>query len=461
MKRVLHHMSCTKAIGTAAIVSVLTLPASEVRADCAPGWASVFDGQESFNARVTSMAVFDDGTGQALYVGGTFTTAGGITVNRIVRWDGTTWLPLDGGVSGGWTPVRIAAMTVFDDGTGPALYVGGWFTAAGGQDVNHIAKWNGQNWSPLGEGTDLPVNALAVFDDGSGPALWAGGWFTWVDGTIAGRIAKWDGANWSSIPGAWDAVFELTVFDDGNGEALYAGGLFNQVAGGLVVRYIARWSGTEWSALSSGLADCPDGGKCLPSPFAMAVYDDGNGPALFVGGNFLTAGGHTVNHIARWSGTGWSSVGGGMNNVVSSLSVFDDGSGPALYASGPFTVAGGEPAIGIARWNGSNWAPLGSGLQSIDMLFADPVGIVGPPALYVGGNFQNSPAGDSYLTSWRDCAVECGPGDFNCDGRVDFLDLLTLLIHWGPCADPCPADLNDDGVVDVTDLVLLLSYWTG
>ena len=34
----------------------------------------------------------------------------------------------------------VKALTVFDDGSGPALYAGGWFTVAGGVSADHIAK---------------------------------------------------------------------------------------------------------------------------------------------------------------------------------------------------------------------------------------------------------------------------------------------------------------------------------
>ncbi|MFH0983162.1 MAG: hypothetical protein V2A79_16705, partial [Planctomycetota bacterium] len=44
----------------------------------------------------------------------------------------------------------VWALTVFDDGTGPALYAGGGFTTAGGVSANYIAKWNGTQWSALG-----------------------------------------------------------------------------------------------------------------------------------------------------------------------------------------------------------------------------------------------------------------------------------------------------------------------
>ena len=77
-----------------------------------------------------------------------------------------------------------------------------------------------------------------------------------------------------------------------------------------------------------------------------------------MGGSFTSVNGLTVNNIARWDGTAWSALGSGMSNVVGgdgaglvmTLAVFDDGTGPALYAGGRFTSAGGVPALRIAKW---------------------------------------------------------------------------------------------------------------
>src|SRR5690606_19432964 len=90
---------------------------------CEPGWAEgVFD-IAGVNGDVNALAVFDDGTGEALYAAGRFTTAGGAEANNIARWDGSAWTPLGVGIDG-----SVNALTVFDDGTGPALYAGGPFT---------------------------------------------------------------------------------------------------------------------------------------------------------------------------------------------------------------------------------------------------------------------------------------------------------------------------------------------
>ena len=51
-----------------------------------------------------------------------------------------------------------------------------------------------------------------------------------------------------------------------------------------------------------------------------------------------------------------------------------------------------------------------------------------------------------------------GPADLDCDGVVDFEDLVMLLAWWGPCTS-CPADLDVDGTVGFTDLLTLLAAW--
>jgi len=84
------------------------------------------------------LAVFDDGTGPALYAGGIFASAGSGAVRNIAKWDGASWSALGSGLDGGG--LEVSALTVFDDGTGPALFASGKFTIAGGAPANHIAK---------------------------------------------------------------------------------------------------------------------------------------------------------------------------------------------------------------------------------------------------------------------------------------------------------------------------------
>lgn len=349
-------------------------------------WSSV--GSGSNNGGIFGLTVFNDGTGPALYAAGNFTTAGGRSAANIARWNGSTWSALGGGLTGAAYP-PAGPLAVFDDGSGPALYVGGTFTFAGGAPASHIARWNGTSWSPVGAGVDNQVSALMSFDDGSGSALYAGGAFTTAGGAPADHVARWNGSAWSALgSGTNDRVSAFGAFDDGSGPSLYAGGAFT-VAGSVVALRLARWRGGSWSSLGQ------TGGGTSDDVRALEVFDAGSGPKLYAGGAFTSAGNVAADRIARWNGRAWSSLGASMTGfpgdpytpAVSALEVFDDGTGAALYAGGSFVSIDGATMNSIAKWNGTAWSPLGSGVGSDDVyalaVFDDGTG----PALYAGGYF--------------------------------------------------------------------------
>ncbi len=339
--------------------------ASTASGECEPHWTTTFGGLPGVahmwdGASIRDAAVFDDGSGPALFVAGHFNLAGGIVAPHIAKWDGVSWSPLGSGMG-----FSVNALEVFDDGSGESLYAAGAFTTAGGQSALRIAKWDGRQWSPLADGLNGEVNALTVFDDGSGPALYAGGIFTTAGGVPASHIARWDGSQWTSLQNGTNArVRTLTVHDDGTGLALYVGGDFTS-ASGVIVHRLGRWDGTSWTSVGGGMYGP------LVEVSALAVLDAGSGPALYAGGRFDGAGGVAASHLAKWDGQTWSPVGAGVNNFVTTLAVSDDGSGPALYASGAFTVAGGVDAVRIAKWDGKQWSAFGSGVTSHVNVFVD------------------------------------------------------------------------------------------
>jgi hypothetical protein len=359
-------------------------------------WSALGSGT---GAWVDALHVFDDGSGGGpeLYAGGTFTSAGGGTANRVARWDGASWSALGTGLSGGCT-----VFEVFDDGAGAALYAGGNFNVAGGVPTNGLARWNGTSWSTVpGMSAMAHIEAMAVFDDGSGTALYTGGYvFTALGAPY--HIARWDGTSWDSLGEGLANAFEVTApiralgsFDDGSGAALFAGGAF--AAPGVGGTRIARWDGASWSALGSGASN----GTVL----ALATYDDGGGPALYVGGSFSQIGGVSANNVARWDGTSWSALGSGLDSTVNALCVFDDGGGAELVAGGVFSNAGGGAASRIARWNGASWAPVGGGLSGGSVLALIALEESGGPALFAGGSFTSaggSPA--SRIARWDGAA---------------------------------------------------------
>ena len=239
---------------------------------------------------VSDCAFFDHGSGPVLYVTGSMTSAGGIPVSRIARWDGVSWSDVGGGLNGNYG----SRFAVHDDGSGPALYVVGSFTAAGGVPANNVARWNGTNWSAVGPGLPVPGYSLAAGVLGGVPSLFAASL-----GALSGAVFRWTGSTWTQIATADEQIYTLAIEDLGSGPKLYVGGRFSNIAG-IAASKIASFDGTTWQPLGTGI---PAG--TFTSVKACRAF----GGELFVGGDFPAAPGITAD-IARWNGVQW--LPGGM-----------------------------------------------------------------------------------------------------------------------------------------------------
>ena len=201
--------------------------------------------------------------------------------------------------------------------SGSDVYVGGLFAdLAGIAEADRIAKWDGSAWSALGGGAQNTVFAIAV----SGSDVYVGGLFTSVyssgttevDGTL--RIAKWNGSAWSALGGgAQSSVYAIAV----SGSDVYVGGAFSSVyssgtspvAGTL---RIAKWDGSAWSALGSGVNNVVNAlalGTAEPAPGAVrgdapaARAAQAAVPALYMGGTFTAAGdGTPMSYFSYYTG---------------------------------------------------------------------------------------------------------------------------------------------------------------
>ena len=104
-----------------------------------------------------------------------------------------------------------------------------------------------------------------------------------------------------------------------NGD-VYVTGRFTDL-GGVWAKNVARWDGTTWYPLGTGLF----GPACYEREgLAIKVHPSGD---VYVGGRFHTAGSDPAYHIARWDGT-WYPVGPrwGLNNDVYTIEIKPDGS---------------------------------------------------------------------------------------------------------------------------------------
>lgn len=170
--------------------------------------------------------------GDTLYAGGDFRTAGGAPALHVAAWDGSSWSPMGSGVGPDEFTAVIRTLAVVRD----TLFAGGIFQKAGGVQVSNIAKWDGQEWKPLGSpaGCDGEVLTLAEVNGN----LIVGGRFSHAGGVPAASIAQWDGTAWSPLgSGTNGAVRTMCVHRD----TLYVGGDFTR-AGGDPAFHIARWT---------------------------------------------------------------------------------------------------------------------------------------------------------------------------------------------------------------------------
>ena len=112
-----------------------------------------------------------------------------------------------------------------------------------------------------------------------------------------------------------------------------------------------------------------------------------DGGDLYVGGSFLQAGGVWVTNIARWNGSTWSALGGGVSGVVSAIAARNG----VVYAGGNFATVSGLTVNGIARWDGTSWSALGSGVSPLNNGAGVEELAFGPQdELFVAGGFQRT-----------------------------------------------------------------------
>ncbi|MCA0268823.1 MAG: T9SS type A sorting domain-containing protein [Bacteroidetes bacterium] len=331
-------------------------------------WSALGGGAQSsvFALAVSGSDVYVGGGFTSVYSSGTTPVAG---TGYIAKWNGSAWSALGGGAVD-----RVLTFAV----SGSDVYVGGQFTSvysSGTTPVTgarRIAKWNGSAWSAAvtaGNGVNSAVIAIAV----SGSDVYVGGGFTdLADIAEADRIAKWDGSAWSALGGgAQNTVFAIAV----SGSDVYVGGGFTSVysSGTTTVDgtlRIAKWDGSAWSAL---------GGGAQSSVYAIAVsgsdvYVGGVFSSVYSSGTSPVA---STNYIAKWDGSAWSALGSGVNNVVNALALGTaepapgavrgdapaaraaQAAVPALYMGGTFTAAGdGTPMSYFSYYTGPEVLPV-------------------------------------------------------------------------------------------------------
>lgn len=334
-------------------------------------WSSLGTG---VNNNVYSFAV--DTINNELYIGGSFSIAGGYPATGIAKWDGTTWKTVGEGISG-----EVRSLLFFNG----ELYAAGWFDTAGNVLAKNIAKWNGSNWDSLGAGLNGRALTMAEYNG----QLYAGGYFDSSGITQVNHISKWDGNNWVDVNGGTNnRVLTLCVFNN----EMFVGGRFT-MAGGLNARFVAKWNGFDWDSVGVGF------NKVVRK---LYVYNY----ELYAGGDFTPKPTNNSYIISKWNGTSWqafSSPSGGNDPAVRDMINYNGD----LYIVGEFTF----PSY-IGQFNGNSYSNLSTGLSWVGGSLA-----VFENELYVGGYFGNA-GGQPYTSDLARWNVTVGISESIKDNQV-------------------------------------------
>jgi hypothetical protein len=449
-------LSCAQT--RAVVIAALTTAAGSATAQCTPHWDGAISRANpisGFSPYVQPMVPWNDGTGETLYVGGSFPALGPAAYIAKYNQSSNTFSRLGSGVSGGFTNAFMTSMTPYTYAGSEKLICGGFYATAGNvPNTASLAAWDGTNWRAMGTGWDpnnrFAIQCMTVWNG----KLYLGGNFTSIGGVTASGICTWDGTTYAPVGSGMGGgfspnVFCMKLFNDGSGEKLYVGGRFSSIGG--IPGLVARWTGSAWEAVGTGLTTSSTFGDLE----AMAVFDsDGDGPArpaLYAGGWDPRPPSGATSSVCKWDGASdvWVNVGQPMGGRTTSLIGFDDGTGPAIYCGGT-----AQPGINyIARLVGNTWTTIDGGVtgSSVDGGFPSVFGLaVWQNTLYVGGNFTMMGTETcSGIATRNSCLSDECAADFNGDNQVDFFDYLDFAQAFN---DESPAaDFNGDNQIDFFD----------
>ncbi len=244
-----------------------------------------------------------------------------------------------------------------------------------------------QNWNQCGAPIKFasPVNVI----NGN---LYTCGLDTSLQSSMDRKIAFYDGVTWDTLLGkTYDGGAYAFEYFNGN---LYVGGRFKHIGDSIQsmsqdgIRNLARWDGMKFDSIGAFPVSLWSG-----EVWALQVYNN----ELYVGGSFLNAAGQNIACIARYDGSSWYPLGSGLTGTfrtVYSMTIFNGD----LIVAGTFYTAGGVPAENIARWDGNQWYPMGNGLSPhVFCVLVDSIS----NTLYASGNIGGSGATPiSYVAKW-------------------------------------------------------------
>ncbi len=235
-----------------------------------------------------------------------------------------------------------------------------------------------------------PFASVQWDPDGPGPQparLVVAGAFGVYGSTPVNRVCSLDASGNVTVmgTGVGDAIsgINITSLAVHNNE-VYVGGLYLNNGSSQPVYSVARWDGSAWVSVGGGLASATGTATTVNALISF------NG-RLIAAGSFLQTGPSVVptvaiSRVAQWDGTSWQQMGNGLTGgTVSALAVHNG----ELYAGGMFTSSGATSTVRVARFDGANWQPLGNNVAGQNGVGTTAVTamVSHNGSLFVGGDF--------------------------------------------------------------------------
>jgi hypothetical protein len=233
--------------------------------------------KSKFNGALSCATIYNN----EMYMGGQFTSVGGVIAKNVVRFDGTDFYPV-GNLASSYMVRSIASYK-------NEIYIGSSFSSD--TVYNGLARWNGSQWRTCGGGLrgggGTEALSLCVYNN----RLYVGGAFYGTKNLTSPSIAVWDTTNWYNIGGIhidgfpWGGVINMFTFKN----KLYAFGGFDWAGDQHLNAPIAIWNDTSWCGTKA----------YMQTTLWLATHYKNE---IYVASGDYYLGTDSVNYVGRWNG---------------------------------------------------------------------------------------------------------------------------------------------------------------
>jgi hypothetical protein len=343
----------------------------------------------------------------------------------------------------GWSPTAsgVVNLDATRGATSPSLaMIGGapWLAwredpGAGAYQV-HVASWNGSAWTVVGGvlNVDASRNAyLPQLVDVAGTP-----WVAWTEtnGSVYQvRVKRWTGSSWVAAGGALNVDTGKNANEPGMasvGGTPYV--VWDEANAGNVAQVrVKRWDGSAWTSAGAALNVDP-----TRAGFNPHIADVGGTPYVTWREDSNGVGTAYQVRVKSWDGAAWADVGGGLNvdpTKIAQASRISSVDGTPYVAWQEYN--GSVEQVHVARWTGSAWTTVGGALNLDPTKHAGQPSVAGVGATpYVVWEDESHGGGEVHVARWTGStwtlvgdALNPGTTGFNPNPRLAFLGGVPYL----------------------------------